>query len=55
MIAFQVQALADAYAKLDELLELLRDTRRELSPTESKKVMQQLAQKSEPVCCKRLH
>jgi low affinity Fe/Cu permease len=47
LIAFQVQRLrilARTIAKLDELLELLRDTRRELSPTESKQVMQELAQ-----------
>ncbi len=47
LIAFQVQRLrmlVRTIAKLDELLELLRDTRRELSPTESKQVMQELAQ-----------
>jgi len=31
-------------SKLDELLELLRDTKRELSPGESKQLMQQLSQ-----------
>jgi hypothetical protein len=47
MIAFQVQRLrrlTRTVAKVDELLELLRDTRRELSTTESKQVMQELAQ-----------
>ena len=36
--------LARTIAKLDELLELLRDTRRELSPTESKQLQQELAE-----------
>jgi len=47
LIAFQAQRLrmlARSIAKLDELLELLRDTKRELSPTESKQLMQELAQ-----------
>jgi len=45
LIAFQAQRLrmlADAIAKLDELLELLRDTKRDLSPIESKQVQQEL-------------
>jgi hypothetical protein len=40
-IAFQVQRLpmlTRTIAKLDELLELLRDTRRELSPTQSRQL-----------------
>jgi hypothetical protein len=44
-IAFQVQQLrmlTRTIAKLDELLELLRDTRRELSPTESKQIQREL-------------
>ncbi len=47
LIAFQVQRLrmlARMIGKLDELLELLRDTKRELSPTESKQVQRELAQ-----------
>ena len=47
VIAFQVQRLwmlGHAIAKLDALLEFLRDTKRELSPTESKQVEQELAQ-----------
>lgn len=47
LIAFQVQRLqmlARTIAKLDELLELLRDTKRDLSPTESKQLQQELAQ-----------
>jgi hypothetical protein len=47
LIAFQAQRLwllARTISKLDELLELLRDTKRELSPTESNQVMQELAQ-----------
>ena len=47
LIAFQVQRLrmlTRTIAKLDELLELLRDTRRDLSPTESKQLMQELAE-----------
>jgi len=47
LTAFQVQRLrmlTHTIAKLDELLELLRDIRRELSPTESKQLMQELAQ-----------
>jgi len=47
MIAFQVQRLrmlTRTIAKLDELLELLRDTKRELSPTESKRLQQELAE-----------
>jgi low affinity Fe/Cu permease len=47
LIAFQVQRLrmfTRTIAKLDQLLELLRDTRRELSPLESKQVMQELAE-----------
>jgi low affinity Fe/Cu permease len=47
LIAFQVQrlrTLARAISKLDELLELLRDTKRELSPLESKQLMQELAE-----------
>jgi hypothetical protein len=44
-IAFQVrqlQMLTRTIAKLDELLELLRDTRRELSPTESNQIQREL-------------
>jgi hypothetical protein len=47
IIAFQVQRfrlLARTIAKLDELLNLLRDTKRELSPTESKQLQQELVQ-----------
>jgi low affinity Fe/Cu permease len=47
LIAFQVQRLrmlARTIAKLDEILELLRDTRRELSPAESKQLIQELAE-----------
>jgi hypothetical protein len=47
LIAFQVQQLrmlTCTVAKLDELLELLRDTKRELSPTESKRLQQELAE-----------
>lgn len=47
VIAFQVQnlqLLARTIVKLDELLELLRDTKRELSPTESKRLQQELAE-----------
>jgi low affinity Fe/Cu permease len=47
LIAFQTQRLrmlARTIAKLDELLTLLRDTKRELSPTESKRIEQELAQ-----------
>jgi hypothetical protein len=47
LIAFQTQRLrmlGRTIAKLDELLELLRDTKRELSPTESKQIEQELAQ-----------
>jgi hypothetical protein len=47
LIAFQVQRLrmlGRTIAKLDELLELLRDTKRELSPTESKRLQQELAE-----------
>jgi low affinity Fe/Cu permease len=46
-IAFQVQRLrilTRAIAKLDELLRLLRDTKRALSPVESKQTMQELAE-----------
>lgn len=42
LIAFQTQRLrmlARTIVKLDELLELLRDTKRELSPLESKELM----------------
>ncbi len=45
LIAFQTQRLrmlAHTLAKLDELLELLRDTRRELSPTESRQIQREL-------------
>jgi hypothetical protein len=45
LIAFQVQRLrllAGAIAKLDELLELLRDSKRELSVTESKRIVREL-------------
>jgi low affinity Fe/Cu permease len=45
LIAFQVQRLrmlADTIAKLDELLELLRDTKRALSPIESKQLQREL-------------
>jgi len=38
----RLRMLADAIAKLDELLELLRDTKRDLSPIESKQVQQEL-------------
>ena len=47
VIAFQVQRLrmlGHAIAKLDALLELLRDTKRELSPTESKQIDEELAE-----------
>jgi hypothetical protein len=47
LIAFQVQQLrmlTCTVAKLDELLELLRDTKRELSPTESRRLQQELAE-----------
>jgi low affinity Fe/Cu permease len=47
LIAFQTQRLrmlVRTIAKLDELLELLRDTKRELSPVESKQLMQELAE-----------
>jgi hypothetical protein len=47
VIAFQIQRLgmlARTIAKLDELLELLRDTKRALSPLESKQLMQELAE-----------
>ena len=47
LIAFQVQRLrmlACTIAKLDELLDLLRETKRELSPVESKQLMQELAE-----------
>jgi Flp pilus assembly protein TadB len=47
VIAFQTQRLrmlARTITKLDELLELLRDTKRELSSNESKQVMQELAE-----------
>jgi hypothetical protein len=47
LIAFQTQRLrmlTRTIAKLDELLELLRDTGRELSPTESKQLQRELAQ-----------
>jgi hypothetical protein len=47
MIAFQLQRLrmlTRTIAKLDELLELLWDTKRELSPTESKRLQQELAE-----------
>ncbi len=47
LIAFQVQRLrmlTRAIAKLDELLKLLRDTKRALSPVESKQAMQELAE-----------
>ena len=57
LIAFQVERLrmlARTIAKLDELLELLRDTKRELSPTESKRSSKN-SRKSERVCCKRSH
>lgn len=46
LIAFQVQRLrmlGRTIAKLDELLELLRDTKREPSPLESKQLHQELA------------
>jgi hypothetical protein len=45
LIAFQTQRLrmlTRAISKLDELLELLRDTKRELPPTESKQVQPEL-------------
>jgi low affinity Fe/Cu permease len=47
LIAFQTQRLrmlARTIAKLDELLELLRDTKRALSPLESKQLIQELAE-----------
>jgi hypothetical protein len=47
LIAFQVQRLrmlARTIAKLDQLLDLLRNTKRQLSPTESKQLMQELVQ-----------
>lgn len=47
LIAFQTQRLrmlARTIAKLDELLEVLRDTKRELSPLESKQLTQELAE-----------
>jgi low affinity Fe/Cu permease len=47
LIAFQTQRLrmlARTIAKLDELLEVLRDTKRELSPAESKRLEQELAE-----------
>jgi hypothetical protein len=47
VIAFQVQRLrllSRAIAKLDELLELLRDTKGALSTTESKRLQQELAE-----------
>jgi hypothetical protein len=47
LIAFQVQRLrmlARTITKLDELLELLRDTKRELSSNESKRLHQELAE-----------
>jgi hypothetical protein len=45
LIAFQVQRLqllVRTIAKLDELLDLLRNSKREFSPSETKEVMQQL-------------
>jgi low affinity Fe/Cu permease len=47
LIAFQVQRLrllVRTISKLDELLELLRQTKRELSPIESKQLAEELAQ-----------
>jgi hypothetical protein len=47
LIAFQTQwlrMLARTIAKLDELLDVVRDTERELSPTESKRLQQELAE-----------
>jgi low affinity Fe/Cu permease len=47
VIAFQTQRLrmlARTIAKLDELLELLRDTKRELSPAESKQIEEELTE-----------
>lgn len=47
LIAFQTQRLrmlARTIVKLDELLSLLQDTKRELSPTESKRLEQELAE-----------
>ena len=47
LIAFQVQRLrmlTRTISKLDELLELLRDTKHELSPTESKRLQQELTE-----------
>jgi low affinity Fe/Cu permease len=47
LIAFQTQQLrmlARTIAKLDELLSLLQDTKRELSPSESKRLHQELAE-----------
>jgi low affinity Fe/Cu permease len=47
LIAFQTQRLrmlARTIAKLDELLEVLRDTKRALSPLESKQLTQELAE-----------
>ena len=45
LIAFQVQRLrllVRTLAKLDELLELLRNSKREFSPSEAKQVMHEL-------------
>ena len=47
LMAFRTQRLrmlARTIAKLDELLEVLRDTKRELSSNESKQIEQELAQ-----------
>ena len=47
LIAFQIQRLrmlARTIAKLDELLEVVRETKRKLSRTESKQIEQELAQ-----------
>ena len=47
LTAFQIQRLrmlARTIAKLDELLEVVRETKRKLSRTESKQIEQELAQ-----------
>jgi hypothetical protein len=47
LIVFQTQRLrmfARTISKLDQLMELLRDTKRKLSPMESNQLMQELAQ-----------
>ena len=46
--------IGNHFWRLDELLKLLRDTKRELSPSESKGPIKS-SQESERVCCKRAH